>query len=80
MKKIEKQLCLLMAMVLFFTYTFTGCKKKTIEESPTPGITGSPTPTPGPSQSLQPEKPPEGGEKADPWISAEDLNKPPSNL
>jgi len=91
MKKFSKQLSLLLVLVMLSTYMLTGCKKKNKETEVTPGPSSSQSaspsgaastspPTPGPMQSEPAEKPPEQGERVDPWIASEDINKPPSNV
>ncbi len=90
MKKFSKQISLLLVIVLLSSYMLTGCKKKNnkTEVSPSPGTsqsaapanTSTPPPSPGPTQSAPSEKPPEQGGQVDPWITTEDINKPPSNV
>ncbi|MDX1358401.1 MAG: hypothetical protein R3232_06190, partial [Clostridia bacterium] len=91
MRKFSKQLSLLLVIVLLSSYMLTGCKKKkdNADASPSPstGQTASPSasdatapPSPGPSQPQPTITPPEGGVQEQPWISAEDLNKPPENV
>ena len=89
MSRFKKQLSILLVLVLIFSYMFTGCKKKDKgETSPTPFVSQSSgplasstaPPSPGPTQTKPPSSPAPDGETVQPWISAADLNKPPSNL
>ncbi|MBN2882748.1 MAG: hypothetical protein JXN10_04415, partial [Clostridia bacterium] len=87
MSKFKKQISILLVLVLIFSYMLTGCKKKDRgETSPTPSSSQSAqpsanqTPSPGPSQTMPPVSPAPDGETVQPWIPAEDINKPPSNM
>ena len=88
MKKFSKQLSLLLIIVLLSSYMLAGCKKKkNTEVSPGPETSQSasptastPPPSPGPTQTPPVEPPPEQGELVVPWVQAEDINKPPSNV
>ena len=87
MSRFRKQLSIVLVLVLLFSYMLAGCKKKDQgDASPSPSQSAGPSatqtapPSPGPTQSRPPESPAPDGETVEPWISAEDLNKPPSTI
>jgi len=88
MFRFKKQLSILLIFVMLFTYMLTGCKRKeksetspepSASQTAQPSATATAPPSPGPTQTRPPQTPAPDGETVQPWISAEDINKPPSN-